>query len=204
MGTIRLGKRTDDRSPLIQEFVPLAKLDDLVFGGWDIFPDNAYQAASKAGRAVARSTSTQLKDFLSTIKPMPAGVRAGLRQEAHRDARQEGQVEGRSRRAGDRRHQALQEGQRLRSAGDGVVRLDRGLPQPGAVHATLAAFEKGLARERSGDRAVADLRLRGAQVRRAVRQRRAQPDRRHARAARAGARRTACRSPARTSRPARR
>ena len=49
MGTIRLGKRTDNRSPLIKEFVPLAKLDDLVFGGWDLFPDDAYQAAAKAG-----------------------------------------------------------------------------------------------------------------------------------------------------------
>ena len=49
MGTIRLGKRTDNRSPLIKEFVPLAKLDDLVFGGWDLFPDDAYQAATEAG-----------------------------------------------------------------------------------------------------------------------------------------------------------
>ena len=48
MGTIRLGKRTDNRSPLIKDFVPLAKLDDLVFGGWDIFPDNAYEAAVAA------------------------------------------------------------------------------------------------------------------------------------------------------------
>ena len=49
MGTIRLGKRTDDRSPLIKDFVPLAGLEHLVFGGWDIFPDNAYEAAKKAG-----------------------------------------------------------------------------------------------------------------------------------------------------------
>src|SRR3954468_13477337 len=49
MGTIRLGKRTDGRSPLIKEFVPLAKLEDIVFGGWDLFPDDAYQAAAKAG-----------------------------------------------------------------------------------------------------------------------------------------------------------
>jgi len=49
LGTIRLGKRTEDRSPLVHDFVPLAKLDDLVFGGWDIFPDNAYEAAAKAG-----------------------------------------------------------------------------------------------------------------------------------------------------------
>src|ERR1700674_4780216 len=45
MGTVRLGKRTDVRSPKIKEFVPLAGLDDLVFTGWDIFEDNMYEAA---------------------------------------------------------------------------------------------------------------------------------------------------------------
>ena len=66
MGTIRLGKRTDERTPLIKDFVPLAKLDDLVFGGWDIFPDNAYEAAQQGRRALEASTSTELKDFLSS------------------------------------------------------------------------------------------------------------------------------------------
>src|SRR3954462_13243564 len=47
--TVRPGKRTANPSPLSQEFVPLAKIDDLVFGGWDLFPDDAYQAAKKAG-----------------------------------------------------------------------------------------------------------------------------------------------------------
>src|SRR5688572_5871151 len=45
MGTIRLGKRTDNRSPKISEFVPLATLDDVVFGGWDIFEEDCYAAA---------------------------------------------------------------------------------------------------------------------------------------------------------------
>ncbi len=49
LGTIRLGKRTEARTPKIKDFVPLAKLDDLVFGGWDVFKDDAYQAASNAG-----------------------------------------------------------------------------------------------------------------------------------------------------------
>src|SRR5204863_2739861 len=49
MGTVRLGKRTDARSPKIKEFVPLAALDDLVFTGWDLFEDNMYEAATKAG-----------------------------------------------------------------------------------------------------------------------------------------------------------
>ena len=71
MGTIRLGKRTEGRTPLIKEFVPLAKLDDVVFGGWDLFPDDAYQAAEKAG-VLSKEHLAQLKDFLSAIKPMPA------------------------------------------------------------------------------------------------------------------------------------
>ena len=71
MGTIRLGKRTDARTPLINEFVPLTKLDDIVFGGWDLFPDDAYQAAAKAG-VLSKEHLGQLKDFLSTIKPMKA------------------------------------------------------------------------------------------------------------------------------------
>src|SRR4029079_18900555 len=49
MGTIRLGKRTEGRSPRIKDFVPLAALDDVVFGAWDIFSDNAFDAAMKAG-----------------------------------------------------------------------------------------------------------------------------------------------------------
>src|ERR1700760_4472695 len=48
MGTVRLGKRTDGRSPKVKEFVPLAALEDLVFTGWDIFEDNMYEAASNA------------------------------------------------------------------------------------------------------------------------------------------------------------
>src|SRR2546426_1851088 len=48
LATIRLGKRTERRSPLIREFVPLEKLDNLVFGGWDIFPDTAYEEIGRA------------------------------------------------------------------------------------------------------------------------------------------------------------
>src|SRR5215471_6862188 len=69
MGTIRLGKRTEGRSPLIRDFVPLAKLDDIVFGGWDLFPDDAYQAAAKAG-VLSREHLEELKPFLSGIRPM--------------------------------------------------------------------------------------------------------------------------------------
>src|SRR5579883_2679223 len=71
MGTIRLGKRTEGRSPKIKEFVPLASLDDLVFTGWDIFEDNMYESASNAGVLEPRLLD-QLKPFLSSIKPQAA------------------------------------------------------------------------------------------------------------------------------------
>jgi myo-inositol-1-phosphate synthase len=71
MGTIRLGKRTDGRSPMIKDFVPLADLNDLVFGGWDIFTDSAYEAAANA-KVLEKELLLQLKPFLDTIKPMPA------------------------------------------------------------------------------------------------------------------------------------
>jgi myo-inositol-1-phosphate synthase len=71
MGTIRLGKRTDGRSPLIKDFVPLADLNDLVFGAWDIFTDSAYEAAANA-KVLEKDLLLQLKPFLNKIKPMPA------------------------------------------------------------------------------------------------------------------------------------
>jgi len=71
MGTIRLGKRTENRVPAIKDFVPLAELDDLVFGGWDIFEDDAYQAAMKAG-VLHRESIDGIKPFLESVKPMKA------------------------------------------------------------------------------------------------------------------------------------
>jgi len=71
LGTIRLGKRTQRRSPLIREFVPLEKLDNLVFGGWDIFPDTAYEAAVKAG-VLESLHLEEAKGLLSSIRPMKA------------------------------------------------------------------------------------------------------------------------------------
>jgi myo-inositol-1-phosphate synthase len=71
MGTIRLGKRTDARSPRIKDFIKLAKLEDMVFGGWDIFPESSYEAAAKAGVLDPHHLAS-VKQFLSKIKPMPA------------------------------------------------------------------------------------------------------------------------------------
>ena len=71
MATVRLGKRTENRSPLIKDFVPLAGLKDIVFGGWDPIPDDAYTAAKKAG--VLESADLEaIGDFMKAIKPMPA------------------------------------------------------------------------------------------------------------------------------------
>src|SRR5207245_4873571 len=71
LGTIRLGKRTEHRSPLIKEFGPRAALDDLAFGGWDLFPDSAYDAAVNAA-VLSPEDLVQAKKFLSTIRPMKA------------------------------------------------------------------------------------------------------------------------------------
>jgi len=71
MATIRLGKRTDKRSPYIKEFVPLAGLNDLVFGAWDPIPDDALTAARKAG-VLQDKDLEPIADFLAAIKPMPA------------------------------------------------------------------------------------------------------------------------------------
>jgi len=71
LSTIRLGKRTEGRSPLIKELVKLEQLENLVFGGWDIFPDSAFEAASKAGVLDPRHLE-QVKPLLNSIRPMPA------------------------------------------------------------------------------------------------------------------------------------
>ncbi len=72
MATIRLGKRTEARTPLIRDFVSLASLDDLVFGAWDPIPDTAYEAALKCGVLDKHEHIEPIADFLKAIKPMPA------------------------------------------------------------------------------------------------------------------------------------
>ena len=71
MSTIRLGKRTDGRTPKISDFVPLAGLEDLEFGGWDLFPDNAFEAATEAG-VLSKEHLTEVRSFLENIAPMKA------------------------------------------------------------------------------------------------------------------------------------
>jgi myo-inositol-1-phosphate synthase len=71
MGTIRLGKRTEGRTPKINEFVPLASLNDIVFGGWDIFEEDCYAAAKTAG-VLEPGQLDQVRSELEAVKPMPA------------------------------------------------------------------------------------------------------------------------------------
>src|SRR5262245_2800605 len=71
MGTIRLGKRTEGRSPRIKDFVDLAALDQIVFGGWDIFEEDCYAAARTAG-VLERSLIDSVRPELEAVRPMPA------------------------------------------------------------------------------------------------------------------------------------
>ena len=72
MDTIRLGKRTDDRNPRIRDFAPIAALEDIVFGAWDPFPDDAYVAAQRAGVLDAGKHVEQISEALRDVRPMPA------------------------------------------------------------------------------------------------------------------------------------
>src|ERR1700749_1111264 len=71
MGHIRLGKRTENRNPKVKDFVPLADLNDIVFGGWDVYSDNVYEAAVHA-KVLEKDLLTGVKDELEAIVPMKA------------------------------------------------------------------------------------------------------------------------------------
>ena len=145
MGTIRLGKRTEGRSPAIRDFVPRAGLEELVFGAWDLFSDNAYEAALKAG-VLERSLLGQVKDFLEEIRPQPAVFEQKFVKNLHGKHVKRGKTK-----------MALAE-----QVMDDIAafrqrhRLDRAVMvwcastevflKPSAVHQSLEAFEKGLAR----------------------------------------------------------
>ena len=72
MGTIRLGKRTENRTPIIKDFVPLARLEDIVWGAWDVFPDDAYVSATRAGVLEQGKHIEAISDVLRDIRPMKA------------------------------------------------------------------------------------------------------------------------------------
>ena len=143
MGTIRLGKRTENRSPAVKEFVPLAGLDDLVFGGWDVYSDNAYEAARKAGVLHSEHLSA-LKGFLETVKPWPAVFDPAYVKKLHG----ENVKKGKNKR--DLAEQLIDDIQAFKKQ-HGLARLvmvwcgsTEIYKQTSAVHQTIESFEKGL------------------------------------------------------------
>jgi len=142
MATIRLGKRTEGRSPLIKEFLPIADLSQVVFGGWDIFEDNAYEAAANA--AVLENTDLdKIKEEMSAIKPMKAVF----------DTDYVKNIDGPNKKDGTKweKAQALREDIRSFLKNNGCNRAvgiwcasTEVYRTPTAVHQTLEAFEAGL------------------------------------------------------------
>jgi myo-inositol-1-phosphate synthase len=143
MGTIRLGKRTEKRVPKIKDFVPLADLDDLVFGSWDLFTDNAYEAALKAGVLDNRLVE-QLKDFLEEIQPMPAAFEQKWVKRLHPNNLKTGQTKM------DLAEQLMEDIRQFqqRTGADRLVVIwcasTELFTEPQPVHQTLEAFEEGL------------------------------------------------------------
>jgi myo-inositol-1-phosphate synthase len=143
MGTIRLGKRTEGRSPLIKDFVPLAALDDIVFGGWDIFDDNAYEAAKTAG-VLDKDLLEQIRPELEAIKPMPAVF------DRQYVKRLDGPNVKKGKNKKDLANQLIEDLRRFKQQNgcDRLVMVWCGSTEiyltESPVHESLAAFEKGL------------------------------------------------------------
>ncbi len=143
MQTIRLGLRSENRSPLIRDFLDLAPLDDLEFGGWDVFPDDAYEAAERAA-VLQPSTLAPLKDFLHTIKPMTAAF----------DRQYVKRLDGPNvKKAANKKElaESLREDIRTRIAETGASRAvmvwcgsTEVYLQPSACHMNIDSFEKGM------------------------------------------------------------
>jgi myo-inositol-1-phosphate synthase len=141
MGTIRLGKRTDNKSPLIKDFVPLADLKDVVFTGWDIFADNVYESAAHA-KVLDEKTLTQLKPFLETIKPLPAVF------DQYYVKRLNGTHVKKGKNKRDLANQVRADIQAFKKTVDRVVMIwcasTEIFIEPTAVHQSIEAFDKGL------------------------------------------------------------
>jgi myo-inositol-1-phosphate synthase len=143
MGTVRLGKRVEKRTPLIRELVPLAGLDDLVFGGWDIFDEDAYATALHAG-VLTPSDLEPVREELEAIRPWPAVFeREWVRRLDGPNVKREPTKRGLA--------EAIRDDIRRFREERGLTRVvaiwcgsTEVYCEPGAVHATLAAFEAGL------------------------------------------------------------
>jgi myo-inositol-1-phosphate synthase len=144
MQTIRLGKRTEGRSPLVKNFVPLAGLEDLVFGAWDPVPDDGYQSALRAGVLDKHEHVNPLKDFLERIKPMPAAF------DTHYVKKLAGTNVKKGKNKRDLAEQIREDIRRFKSesGADRLVMVWCGSTEifirPGRAHETLASFEKAM------------------------------------------------------------
>ena len=141
MGTIRLGKRTESRTPLIKDFVPLAKLDDIVFTGWEIFPENMYEAASHA-KVLEKEQLQQIRPYLEGIKPMPGVF------DQHYVKRLNGTYIKQGKNKRELAEQLRADIQAFKKTVDRVVVIWCGSTEiflePAPVHDSVASFEKGL------------------------------------------------------------
>jgi myo-inositol-1-phosphate synthase len=143
LGHIRIGKRTDGNSPAIKDYVSLTNLDDIVFGGWDIFPDNAYQAAVRAGVLDTRLLE-QLKPELEAIQPMTAVFEQAYVKKLNGPNLKKGTSKM------DLANQVMADIKNFKekNACDRLVAVWCGSTevyrQPGDVHSSLAKFETGL------------------------------------------------------------
>jgi myo-inositol-1-phosphate synthase len=141
MGTIRLGKRTDARTPFVRDFVPLAQLADLSFTGWDIFEDNMFQAARTA-RVLENEQLEQIRPFLEGIRPMPAVF------DQHYVKRLSGANVKKGKNKRDLAEQLRADIQAYKKITDRQAMIWTGSTEifltPAAVHQSVAAFEKGL------------------------------------------------------------
>ena len=141
MGTIRLGKRTDNNSPLIKEFAPIADLNDVVFTGWDIFKDNVYEAAAHAA-VLDKDLLTQLKPYLETIKPLPAVFDQYYVKRLHGTHVKKGKNKR------DLADQIIADIRKFKKTVDRVVMIwcasTEIFIESTAVHKTIDAFERGL------------------------------------------------------------
>ena len=141
MGTIRLGKRTDNLSPLIRDFVPLADLKDVVFAGWDIFEDNVYESAAHA-KVLDNETLEKLKPYLQAIKPMPAVFDQYYVKRLHGTHVKKGKTKH------DLADQVIADIRNFKKTVDRVVMIWCGSTEifleSTAVHQSIEAFEAGL------------------------------------------------------------
>jgi myo-inositol-1-phosphate synthase len=144
MATIRLGKRTDGRTPKIKDFVPLSGMSDVVFGAWDPIPDNAYESALKAGVLDKHTHIAPIAEYLKRIEPMPAA----FDQRYVKRLQGTNVIPGTSKRewvealrADIRNFKAKHDCDRLVVVWCGSTEV---FIKPGEVHSSLEAFERGL------------------------------------------------------------